>query len=107
MLLSASGARGIRLWDVIRPNLGGDTTESGPRDIRLWDVIRPNLGGDTTESGPRCNRVWDEKRLRLLPRSLTSRKSVFLIRCDEVLGRSTVAHFARKVRGANIVADKH
>ena len=23
------------------------------------------------------------------------------------LGRSTVAHFARKVRGANIVADKH
>ena len=30
-----------------------------------------------------------------------------LIRCDEDLGRSTVAHFARKVRGANIVAAKH
>ena len=28
-------------------------------------------------------------------------------RCDEALGRSTVAHFARKVRGANIVATKH
>ena len=27
--------------------------------------------------------------------------------CDEALGRSTVAHFARKVRGANIVAAKH
>ena len=30
-----------------------------------------------------------------------------LIRCDEDLGRSTVAHFALKVRGANIVAAKH
>ena len=27
--------------------------------------------------------------------------------CSEGLRRSTVAHFARKVRGANIVADKH
>ena len=27
--------------------------------------------------------------------------------CDEALGRSTVAHFARKVRGANIAAAKH
>lgn len=52
---------------------------SGARGIRLWDVIRPNQGGDTTESGPRCNRVWDVKRLRLLPRSLTSRESVFLL----------------------------
>lgn len=50
---------------------------SGARGIRLWDVIRPNQGGDTTESGPRCNRVWDVKRLRLLPRSLTSWESVF------------------------------
>lgn len=50
---------------------------SGARGIRLWDVIRPNQGGDTTESRPRCNRVWDVKRLRLLPRSLTSWDSVF------------------------------
>ena len=27
--------------------------------------------------------------------------------CSEGLGRSTVAHFARKVRGANLVAAKH
>ena len=32
-------------------NLGGDTTESGRRHDRIWDVIRPNLGRDTTASG--------------------------------------------------------
>lgn len=32
-------------------NAGQDTTASGTRDDRTWDVRRPNLGRETTESG--------------------------------------------------------
>ena len=52
----------------------------------------------TLVSAPRCARLCSQRRLCLLPRALTVGIGV---------GRSTVAHFARKVRGTNIAAAKH
>lgn len=34
-------------------------SESGTRHNRIWDVIRPPLGRDTTESGTWYKRIWD------------------------------------------------
>ena len=96
---------------------------------------RPHLGAETVVARPRCGRRWEQRRARLVldsPKGMgiglggweargrgglerwgvqnTEKFCAFFClirRCDEALGRSTVAHFARKVRGANIVAAKH
>ena len=59
---------------------------------------RPSLHPATLVSAPRCVRLCSQRRLCLLPRALT---------VGIGLRRSTVAHFARKVRGTNIGAAKH
>ena len=41
---SESGTRRNRIWDVIRPNLGRDTTASGTWHDRIWDVTQTNQG---------------------------------------------------------------
>ena len=33
-----------RIWGVIQPNLGRDTTESETSHDRIWDVVRSHLG---------------------------------------------------------------
>ena len=74
---------------------------------------RSSLHPATLVSAPRCVRLCSQQRLYLLPRALTVGIGVATLQgddartCGEGLGRSTVAHFARKVRGTNIGAAKH
>ena len=60
------------------------TSASGARYIRIWDVIRTHLGRGTTASAPRHDRTWGSVRyqLRFLCRPLLSLKLVLKISLD-------------------------
>ena len=77
---------------------GADTAAHRPSDARLCSQMRSSLLPATVVSAPACadSRYWRGGATRDDART-----------CGEGLGRSTVAHFARKVRGTNIGAARH
>lgn len=48
------------------PNAVRGTSATGARYIRIWDVIRTHLGRGTTASAPRHGRTWGSVRYQLI-----------------------------------------
>ena len=75
------------------------TSASGARYIRIWDVIRTHLGRGTTASAPRHGRTWGSVRYQLiflcrplLSLMLPSMRLVLLSRCAKATFIQRVRH---------------